>query len=255
MPQSFDNVDQLLTLDDAAFVTGAYRSILKREPDPNGFAGYVAQLRAGVAKERIVVAIATSEEGRASEATLPGIDALCLGFPERPRSGVSRLVHRLRGTAAEHLAGQVRAVDNRLSRIEAQQGEVAERDQVLQLNLAEQLNQVITLLKQLSERVAHAEAREANRIAEAGRLEQAIESQHQLSLTIVSQLQALCQTNGTLEATLGARIDSLSKAFEQSRQEDPNLDPFLPLKRTLGEEGRRVLMQVRRAAAEATQVH
>ncbi|MCC9595490.1 MULTISPECIES: FkbM family methyltransferase [unclassified Rubrivivax] len=68
-------LDKLLVLDDLEFVYAAYRTILKREPDPEGERNYVQLMRAGVDKIVVLAAMADSEEGRKAGVEIPGLAA------------------------------------------------------------------------------------------------------------------------------------------------------------------------------------
>jgi Domain of unknown function (DUF4214) len=72
------NIDQLLRLNDATFITGVYQALLGRSPDPAGMHYYLGRLRAGHSKSSILVQIADSNEARALAIDLPGLDELSL---------------------------------------------------------------------------------------------------------------------------------------------------------------------------------
>ena len=57
-----------MQLDDDAFVRQVYLRLLGRSADPEGFAGYLGQLRHGAARADIYHELATSEEGQRYEA-------------------------------------------------------------------------------------------------------------------------------------------------------------------------------------------
>jgi FkbH-like protein len=68
-----NSVEQLLSYDDVAFVDCAYKTLLRRPPDAAGLANYLAVLRGGAAKMRIISALLHSREGRRSAVALPGL--------------------------------------------------------------------------------------------------------------------------------------------------------------------------------------
>jgi hypothetical protein len=70
------NTDQLLRLNDTAFVTGVYQALLGRSPDPEGMHYYLARLRAGYSKSSVIVQIADSNEARALAVNIPGLTEL-----------------------------------------------------------------------------------------------------------------------------------------------------------------------------------
>jgi hypothetical protein len=63
----------LLQHNDRRFVQCAYLTLLKREPDPNGFSFYVRQLRDGAPKMQVLSEIYSSDEARVTGADLPGL--------------------------------------------------------------------------------------------------------------------------------------------------------------------------------------
>ncbi len=68
-------LDELLGLQDRAFVDCAYRTILKRPPDPQGLAHYLAHIRKGIPKTRILMQLRHSREGKRQALRLKGLDA------------------------------------------------------------------------------------------------------------------------------------------------------------------------------------
>lgn len=65
---------QLLAHQDRAFIHAAYWSILGRGPDPEGEAYYLARLRAGVHKLKILRQLRQSPEGRGFTPAVAGLD-------------------------------------------------------------------------------------------------------------------------------------------------------------------------------------
>ena len=59
---SIQNVYELFSLDGRAFITEAYRNLLKREPDEHGMAYYFGRLTAGYSKASIIKDLAESKE-------------------------------------------------------------------------------------------------------------------------------------------------------------------------------------------------
>ncbi|MGF6987080.1 hypothetical protein QFZ99_006621 [Paraburkholderia atlantica] len=70
------SVNELLSETDEAFINCAYRTLLRREPDVNGFGYYVQRLRNGIEKSEIIAQLALSKEGRARNVDLPGLQSL-----------------------------------------------------------------------------------------------------------------------------------------------------------------------------------
>lgn len=79
------SADELLELDDGSFIDCAYKTLLRRSPDPGGFDAYLQRLRAGRSKLGIVQDLSMSAEGRAQKVIVPGL-ALRLGRYARATS-------------------------------------------------------------------------------------------------------------------------------------------------------------------------
>jgi hypothetical protein len=70
------SVDELLDFEDEEFQHCAYLGVLRREPDPEGFAYYAGQLREGrLSKLAILAQLRGSAEGRGVVAPIAGLDA------------------------------------------------------------------------------------------------------------------------------------------------------------------------------------
>jgi len=119
MATLIQSVSELITLDDEQFVLQAYRAVLGREPDPMGYDDFVAQVRRGVSKERIVAVMATSEEGVAAASRLHGLAELARQYRPRSAGLLSRFGRRLLSLAIEPVERQLRVMDNRLARLTA----------------------------------------------------------------------------------------------------------------------------------------
>lgn len=74
------NVSDLLVRDDAEFIGSAYKTILEREPDPEGARHYLSRLRSGWPKLSILMQLRDSEEGCQVAALLPGLNAAILRY-------------------------------------------------------------------------------------------------------------------------------------------------------------------------------
>ena len=70
----FVNLNDLLSYQDEDFIRNAYRAILKREPDSDGFNDWLSRLRSGqVNKIEILGGISRSEEGRKRNVKIKGL--------------------------------------------------------------------------------------------------------------------------------------------------------------------------------------
>lgn len=81
----------MMQLDDETFVRQAYLRLLGRSADPEGFAGYLGQLRQGAARADIYQELGSSEEARRYEARRQALRrTLSVVQPvrEQPQSGV-----------------------------------------------------------------------------------------------------------------------------------------------------------------------
>jgi SAM-dependent methyltransferase len=67
------NVEDLVGLNDRQFIDVAYRTILLRPPDQDGFSTYLRHLRSGTSKEEILRILLESAEGRVAGTTVKGL--------------------------------------------------------------------------------------------------------------------------------------------------------------------------------------
>jgi hypothetical protein len=74
------NIGELLALDDFAFVDCAYKTLLRRAPDADGFANNLRLIRSGTAKMRVVSQMCFSAEGRTRSFSLPGLKRAILQY-------------------------------------------------------------------------------------------------------------------------------------------------------------------------------
>jgi Domain of unknown function (DUF4214) len=70
------DLPSLLTLDGHAFVEHAYATLLGRPVDEAGLSAYLSQLELGAHKVDLLLALATSSEGRLRDVNLPGLDQM-----------------------------------------------------------------------------------------------------------------------------------------------------------------------------------
>ena len=90
----------LLALEDQAFVECAYRTLLRRDPDPGGMSLYLARLRAGTGKAQILADLVLSPEGKKWGAFIPGLDELIKPYRKK-RSPLIGRIFGLSGCANE----------------------------------------------------------------------------------------------------------------------------------------------------------
>ena len=113
----------LLALGDEDFVRQAYLLVLGREADPGGRDNYLGAVRGGADKAQLVAQLALSDEGQQRHVSVPGLDTLLqaqppIGPPPLLQRVMRRLLAPLRGPSPEPLERALRAIDNRLYRME-----------------------------------------------------------------------------------------------------------------------------------------
>jgi chromosome segregation ATPase len=104
------NIDQLLELNDAAFIEGAYQALLGRAADPEGMRYYLGRLRAGYDKTSIITQIAMSAEMRPTEQKSPVLQEMI--------SSTKTTRHWLKGIFSrnDRVERQVHRIENELGR-------------------------------------------------------------------------------------------------------------------------------------------
>jgi hypothetical protein len=68
------SIDELMLLHGPRFVTAAYLALLKRQPDPEGLSFYSMRLLTGSPKMQVIHEISSSDEAKAKQSRLPGLD-------------------------------------------------------------------------------------------------------------------------------------------------------------------------------------
>lgn len=142
------SIQELLTLEDVAFVDGAYKALLKRAPDAEGFSHYLQLIRSGTSKMRIVSRLRFSAEGRAAAPVLAGLRGTLFRYWLANSSLTGwwyRPIAQFDGDTP--LECRVRAVENALMRM------VQERDSDSR-DLDNSVDDVARLLKALADRRA-----------------------------------------------------------------------------------------------------
>ena len=119
-PRAAESVEQLLSLHDDEFVRCAYLTVLRRPADTGGFANYLAELRQGTAKEKILVELADSPEGRSLGDALPGLKALVLRVGREENSLVHRVRRQLGWQSRVPMETQLRRMENTMHRMGAE---------------------------------------------------------------------------------------------------------------------------------------
>jgi hypothetical protein len=145
------SADDLLTLSDEAFVDSAFRALLGRAPEPEGRRAYLAQLRRGVPKERLLLAIADSAEARGAEVDAPDLGRLRAQLVTGPAAWLRSAARRLLGKPPLEAEGALAVVENRLGvRLQAHHGELLAAQARLQTTIDSWLVQQAALSGRLS---------------------------------------------------------------------------------------------------------
>ena len=146
-------LDELLGLDDEAFVTRAYAAILGREPDSGGLRNYVSQVRAGVEKAHILAELIESPEGMQKNAPIPDVRKMVAGY-RKPRPTIwNHLFRRLAKSSMEPTERQLRVINNRLY--------------LMEQALLEQTRQLVSV-RALMQRMNHQTGAESTSLSSSG---------------------------------------------------------------------------------------
>ncbi|MEQ1556819.1 MAG: glycoside hydrolase family 99-like domain-containing protein, partial [Gallionella sp.] len=114
-------LDELLALQDEAFVNAAYRALLKRNPDAEGFNYYLNRLRKGVRKLRILDQLRNSPEGQKAGVHLAGVDEALKNIWWQKLSYIGQKLGRQSGESARQLRkleSQISEKDKRFDQLE-----------------------------------------------------------------------------------------------------------------------------------------
>jgi hypothetical protein len=124
---------------DADFVRACYEAILRRAPDPAGFALYLNEVRSGRSRVEIAVGFARSDEGRKAGVAIAGLEAAAwslrfaripvLGYLLRLAKSLLLLPRALREREATeaYLAAQVAIAEARMAEVAARAAAEAHR--------------------------------------------------------------------------------------------------------------------------------
>ena len=243
------NIDQLLELNDAIFVEGAYQALLGRAPDLEGMRYYLDRLRAGHAKAEIIAQIAASPETRSRGTDLPGLREVASTYKKTRfwlwgifgrSSRIERQTHRLEnefGRIAQQVADQQTDAANRLDRIknglveqqsdaavrlyhiehglEALQSDAATRLDRMQHGLVEQQSDVATRLDRIKNGLVEQQSDAAVRLYH---IEHGLEA---LQSDAAARLDRLEQGLAALQASVHEISVSLTAKAEESAPASP----------------------------------
>lgn len=110
------DADELLDLNDAAFVDCAYKTLLRRSADPGGFNNYLHRLRSGRSKLGLVRDLLASAEGRAQNVVLPGLPLKLARYAKATNFWFGWLYRAATGIEADtSVERRLRAIESRLT--------------------------------------------------------------------------------------------------------------------------------------------
>ena len=109
------SLDELLACHDDHFVRSAYKTLLDREPDPEGLGYSLGRLRQGISKIQIVAQLKFSKEGNVFAADLPGLKRATNRYQQEQHPLIGWLFKRLHGAETNRPAERhLRAIENQL---------------------------------------------------------------------------------------------------------------------------------------------
>lgn len=112
----FMTIHDLLGYHDEQFVRAAYRTLLRRDADRDGLRHYVALLRGGESRLRVLADLSRSGEGRIIGATVPGMKRALRAYRVRRALSARPLWNRWSGGVDESAHARLRAVENGVAR-------------------------------------------------------------------------------------------------------------------------------------------
>lgn len=112
---------ELLARHDQAFVIDAYKTLLGRNPDPEGMQYYLGRVRAGISKIKILAQLRISAEGKAYAANFPALDVAIRQYKLSHLPILGVLYRQFGGT------GALNAIERQLAALENQVAVIDER--------------------------------------------------------------------------------------------------------------------------------
>lgn len=112
----FMTIHDLLGYHDEQFVRLAYRTLLRRDADREGLRHYVALLRGGESRLRVLADLSRSGEGQLIDATVPGMKRALRAFRVRRALSARPLWNRWWGGVDHSPHTRLRAVENGVAR-------------------------------------------------------------------------------------------------------------------------------------------
>lgn len=115
MSKNATTLSELLALHDQQFVRGAYKTLLGRSPDPEGFEYYLDRVRTGFSKIQIVTQLCLSNEGKAYSSDLPGLNAAIARYQKQNKSFLGIILKAFNaGEGNGPAERKIRAIENQI---------------------------------------------------------------------------------------------------------------------------------------------
>jgi hypothetical protein len=113
------SVEYLVSFHDEKFVHVAYNILLNRTPDPDGLAYYLSRVRSGISKIEILAQLRLSEEGKARNVSVSGLDKEIKRLKSSKIPLIGPVLKIFAGSApGEDTQKNLRAIENKLNAIE-----------------------------------------------------------------------------------------------------------------------------------------
>ena len=230
-----DSLDALLELHDESFVTGAYRLVLGRDPDADGMAAYLGQVRAGRRREVIIAAMAGSPEGRPRAESIPGLVQLSRRVADQRPALPLRALRRALRALSSNPDGTLGSLENRLG-LQTQllrQGSV--QTSAALSHLSAELDRTVSSIATVGRQLAAVDARVAQlerRLQEGDeRLAKAEQQVHASSQQVTQRIEARVQeavdrASQALraQAQLSAQAQAQRAALEAPIERGPSIE-------------------------------
>ena len=116
IPTNESTLTELLACNGHQFVHCAYRTLLGREPDPEGMTYYLRRLRTGFSKIQILTQLRLSKEGQSREVSLPSLDIAVQRYRRGNYPIVGWLFKLLYGGEGDHpIERKLRVIEYQIS--------------------------------------------------------------------------------------------------------------------------------------------
>lgn len=196
---------ELLAFQDQTFVRNAYRAVLQREPDEDGYAQYLASLRSGrLDKAELLAKLRYSPEGKLKRVPVDGLSELAL-FPKIYHLPVI-------GYLAELVVGifKLPALRAEQRKLEAHS---ASRQNLLAEHVNQSLEEIVNRQIEDSEKQSQQLTEELHAVSETHR--KIAELHQQQMKAVITKLNALNEDQNILKKDISAHISTTQEMFRQ----------------------------------------